>query len=47
MIVDTPASLNIGWKSLLNPGDTYTVSYSQLGQFEDFKLYKTDKNSQK
>ena len=47
VIVDTPASLNIGWKSLLNPGDTYTVSYSQLGQFEDFKLYKTDKNSQK
>lgn len=47
MIVDTPSSLNIGWKSLLNPGDTYTVSYSQLGQFEDFKLYKTDKNSQK
>lgn len=46
VIVDTPASLNIGWKSLLNPGDTYTVSYSQLGQFEDFKLYKTDKNSQ-
>lgn len=47
VIVDTSASLNIGWKSLLNPGDTYTVSYSQLGQFEDFKLYKTDKNSQK
>lgn len=47
VIVDTPSSLNIGWKSLLNPGDTYTVSYSQLGQFEDFKLYKTDKNSQK
>lgn len=47
VIVDTPASLNIGWKSLLNPGDTYTVSYSQLGQFENFKLYKTDKNSQK
>lgn len=47
VIIDTPASLNIGWKSLLNPGDTYTVSYSQLGQFEDFKLYKTDKNSQK
>ena len=47
VIVDTPASLNIGWKSLLNPGDTYTVSYSQLGQFEDFKLYKTDKNSQR
>lgn len=47
VIVDTPSSLNIGWKSLLNPGDTYTVSYSQLGQFENFKLYKTDKNSQK
>lgn len=47
VIVDTSASLNIGWKSLLNPGDTYTVFYSQLGQFEDFKLYKTDKNSQK
>lgn len=47
VIIDTPASLNIGWKSLLNPGDTYTVSYSQLGQFKDFKLYKTDKNSQK
>lgn len=40
------SSLAIGWKNCLNAGDTYTISFSQLGQFEDFKLYTTDKNSQ-
>lgn len=40
------SSLAIGWKNCLNAGDTYTISFSQLGQFEDFKLYTTAKNSQ-
>lgn len=30
--------LRIGMNYLLIPGNTYTVSYSQLGQFEEFKL---------
>lgn len=42
----TESSLGIGWKNLLIGGKQYTISYSQLGQFDSFKLYTTKKNSQ-
>lgn len=38
--------LSIGCRNVLNSGDTYTISYAQLGQFKDFKLYTTNKDSQ-
>lgn len=39
-------SLSIGYKGVLNEGDTYTISYQQMGQFDYFNLYITDKESQ-
>lgn len=42
----TESSLGIGWKNLLIGGKQYTISYSQLGQFDNFKLYTTKKDSQ-
>lgn len=42
----TESSVGIGWKNILYPGKQYTISYSQLGQFDSFKLYKTNKDSQ-
>lgn len=39
-------SLAIGYKGVLNEGDTYTISYQQMGQFDYFNLYITDKESQ-
>lgn len=38
--------LAIGYKNLLVPGNTYAISFNQLGNFKYFKLYTTDKNSQ-
>lgn len=39
-------SLSIGYKGIFNEGDTYTISYQQMGQFDYFNLYVTDKGSQ-
>lgn len=39
-------NLAIGYKNLLVPGNTYAISFNQLGNFKYFKLYTTDKNSQ-
>lgn len=39
-------SLSIGYKGVLNEGDTYTISYQKMGQFDYFNLYITDKESQ-
>lgn len=39
-------NLAIGYKNLLVPGNTYAISFNQLGSFKYFKLYTTDKNSQ-
>lgn len=44
--VGDDAYLAIGFNNILNKNDTYTISYSQLGQFEYFKLYATLKGSQ-
>lgn len=38
--------LAIGYRNLLVPGNTYAISFNQLGNFKYFKLYTTDKNSQ-
>lgn len=38
--------LAIGYRNLLVPGNTYAISFNQLGSFKYFKLYTTDKNSQ-
>lgn len=45
-IQDEEAYIGIGINNILNAGDTYTISYSQLGQFDDFKLFKTVKGKQ-
>ena len=44
--INQDAYIGIGIKSILNAGDTYTVSFSQLGQFEKFGLYATEKDSE-
>lgn len=44
--IDNEAYLGIGFKNILKPGNTYTLSFSQLGQFEKFALYTTNKESE-
>lgn len=44
--IDNEAYLGIGFKNILKPGNTYTLSFSQLGQFEEFALYTTNKESE-
>lgn len=44
--IDKEAYLGIGFKNILKPGNTYTLSFSQLGQFEEFALYTTNKESE-
>ena len=44
--IDKEAYLGIGFKNILKPGNTYTLSFSQLGQFEKFALYTTNKESE-
>lgn len=44
--VGSESNVGIGWKNLLVAGKRYTISYSQLGQFNSFKLYTTKKDSQ-
>lgn len=41
----TPSYLAIGFKNILNAGDTYTLSFNQLGNFSKIKLYTTIKRS--
>lgn len=43
--INKEAYLGIGFKNILKPGNTYTLSFSQLGQFEKFALYTTNKES--
>lgn len=43
--INKEAYLGIGFKNILKPGNTYTLSFSQLGQFEEFALYTTNKES--
>lgn len=45
-VINQDAYIGIGIKSILNAGDTYTISFSQLGQFEKFSLYTTEKDSE-
>lgn len=44
--INKEAYLGIGFKNILKPGNTYTLSFSQLGQFEEFALYTTNKESE-
>ena len=44
--INKKAYLGIGFKNILKPGNTYTLSFSQLGQFEEFALYTTNKESE-
>lgn len=46
VVINQDAYIGIGIKSILNAGDTYTISFSQLGQFEKFGLYATEKDSE-
>lgn len=41
------SSFVIGYKGILNANDTYAISYNYTGNLESFKLYITDKESQK
>ena len=45
-VTNQDAYIGIGIKNVLNSGDTYTVSFSQLGQFEKFSLYMTEKGNE-
>lgn len=45
-VINQDAYIGIGIKNVLNSGDIYTISFSQLGQFEKFKLYTTEKGSE-
>lgn len=40
------AYFGIGWRNILNAGDTYAISYSSLGNLTGFNLYMVDKNGQ-
>lgn len=45
-VINQDAYIGIGIKNVLNSGDIYTISFSQLGQFEKFSLYTTEKGSE-
>lgn len=45
-VINQDAYIGIGIKNVLNSGDIYTISFSQLGQFEKFNLYTTEKGSE-
>lgn len=45
-VINQDAYIGIGIKNVLNSGDIYTVSFNQLGQFEKFNLYTTEKGSE-
>ena len=40
------SSLAVGFMNILNPGETYAISFQTLGGFSGYKLYTTEKNSQ-
>lgn len=40
------AYFGIGWRNILNAGDTYAIGYSSLGNLTGFNLYMVDKNGQ-
>lgn len=44
--VGETAYFGIGWRNILNPGDTYAIGYSSLGNLTGFNLYMVDKNTQ-
>ncbi len=44
--VGEPSNLILGMRNILNAGETYAISFGQLGQMEGYKLYTTDKESQ-
>ena len=46
VIENQDSYIGIGIKNILNQGDTYTISFSQLGQFEKFSLYTTEKGNE-
>ena len=45
-VANQDAYIGIGIKNVLNSGDIYTISFSQLGQFEKFNLYTTEKGNE-
>lgn len=45
-VINQDAYIGIGIKNVLNSGDIYTISFSQLGQFEKFNLYTTEKGNE-
>lgn len=44
--VNQSASLILGIKNILNPGDTYAISFESSGQLSGYNLYITDKESE-
>lgn len=44
--IGEPSNLILGMRNILNAGETYAISFGQLGQMEGYKLYTTDKESQ-
>ena len=44
--VGEEAYFGIGWRNILNAGDTYAIGYSSLGNLTGFNLYMVDKNGQ-